>query len=139
MRSETPRVALGILPLSHGFGLVLTHAEILRGNTTVLHTNFNMQLMLKSVEDHHIERMYLVSKCPQNKPVRYEIAYGAEQLTIFKGASSGSCSGKQPYPLQNVRPFLDSRNRHGCSCMQRQSFQEDVCITTYVEASCRLW
>ena len=49
VKAATPRVALGVLPLSHGFGLVLAHLEIFRGNTTVLHTNFNMQLMLKSV------------------------------------------------------------------------------------------
>lgn len=65
VKADTPpiEVALGILPLSHGFGLVSTHSEIFRGNTTVLHGTFNMQLMLKSVQDHRIERMYLVSTC----------------------------------------------------------------------------
>ena len=59
--SDWPRVGLGVLPLNHGYGLVTTHAMFWRGDSTVLHPSFNMQLVLKSIQDHHIERLYLVS------------------------------------------------------------------------------
>lgn len=65
MKADTPpiEVALGVLPLSHGFGLVSIHSEVFRGNTSVLHSSFNMQVVLKSIQDHRIERLYLVSGC----------------------------------------------------------------------------
>jgi hypothetical protein len=60
-KGDCPRIGLGVLPLSHGYGLVTTHAMFRRGDTTVIHSSFNMQLVLKSVQDYRIERLYLVS------------------------------------------------------------------------------
>ncbi|KAI1021955.1 hypothetical protein LB504_007266 [Fusarium proliferatum] len=55
-----PDIGLGVLPLNHGYGLVTTHAMFVRGDSTVLHPNFNMQLVLKSIQEHRISRLYLV-------------------------------------------------------------------------------
>lgn len=61
-KADWPRVGLGVLPQNHGYGLVTTHAMFCRGDTTVVHPSFNMQLVLKSVQEHRIERLYLVSE-----------------------------------------------------------------------------
>ncbi|KAK4892104.1 hypothetical protein LTR49_028618 [Elasticomyces elasticus] len=53
-------VGLGILPLSHIYGIVLSHLMCLRGDCMVLHASFDMQKMLKSISEHRIERLYLV-------------------------------------------------------------------------------
>lgn len=58
---DLPRIGLGVLPLNHGYGLVASHIMFHRGDTNVLHPSFNMQLVLKSIQEHRIERLYLVS------------------------------------------------------------------------------
>ncbi|KAF5687020.1 putative phenylacetyl ligase [Fusarium denticulatum] len=55
-----PEIGLAVLPLNHGYGLVTTHAMFVRGDSAVLHPNFNMQLVLKSIQEHRISRLYLV-------------------------------------------------------------------------------
>ncbi|KAH6719152.1 hypothetical protein BKA61DRAFT_731637 [Leptodontidium sp. MPI-SDFR-AT-0119] len=104
VKSVTPEVALGVLPLSHGFGLVLTHSEIFRGNTTILHTNFNMQLMLKSVQDYGIERLYLVPPVVAalaNNPILFKIFNLSSIREIIMGAAACSDSlSKKIYALQ---------------------------------------
>ena len=63
---ETPskqgatEVTLGILPLSHSYGLILAHGLAWRGDSLVLHGGFDMQAMLKSIMQYKIERLYLV-------------------------------------------------------------------------------
>ncbi|KAH7330246.1 hypothetical protein BKA65DRAFT_405001 [Rhexocercosporidium sp. MPI-PUGE-AT-0058] len=104
VKSVTPEVALGVLPLSHGFGLVLTHSEIFRGNTTILHMNFNMQLMLKSVQDYSIERLYLVPPVVAalaNNPILFKIFNLSSIREIIMGAAACSDSlSKKIYALQ---------------------------------------
>ncbi|KAL6232847.1 hypothetical protein BDW75DRAFT_242605 [Aspergillus navahoensis] len=53
-------VALGFLPLSHSYGLILAHLTAWRGATYVLHARFDMQAALASIEKYRIERLYLV-------------------------------------------------------------------------------
>lgn len=55
-----PEVALGILPLTHSYGLITQHAMLWRGDTLVLHPRFEMQSMLKSIAQFKINRLYLV-------------------------------------------------------------------------------
>ena len=55
-------VSLGVLPLSHSYGLILAHAMIYRGDSIVLHPRFDMQAMLGSIAKYKIERLYLVSE-----------------------------------------------------------------------------
>ncbi|KAM3067693.1 hypothetical protein ACMFMG_011433 [Clarireedia jacksonii] len=56
-RTET---VLGILPLSHSYGLIIGHLIAWRGDCTVLHSRFDMQKMLASISTYKIERLYLV-------------------------------------------------------------------------------
>ncbi|KAK3934811.1 hypothetical protein QBC46DRAFT_453931 [Diplogelasinospora grovesii] len=112
VKADTPpiQVALGILPLSHGFGLVLAHSEIFRGNTTVLHGNFNMQLMLKSVQDHRIERLYLVPPVVAalaNNPILFQLFDLSSIREIIMGAAACSDSlSKKMYALQPTWKIL---------------------------------
>ena len=53
-------IALGILPLSHSYGLILAHVTAWRGDTYVLHAQFDMQAALASIAKYKIERLYLV-------------------------------------------------------------------------------
>lgn len=54
-------VGLAILPLSHIYGILISHLMIWRGDTMVLHSAFDMQKVLASIAQHRIERLYLVS------------------------------------------------------------------------------
>ncbi|KAK5988825.1 Fatty-acyl-AMP ligase ecdI [Cladobotryum mycophilum] len=53
-------VGLGILPLTHSFGLVVAQAMLWRGDTLILHPRFEMQGMLKSIAQYKIDRLYLI-------------------------------------------------------------------------------
>ncbi|KAL4880710.1 hypothetical protein BJY04DRAFT_207902 [Aspergillus karnatakaensis] len=52
--------ALGFLPLSHSYGLILAHLTAWRGDTYILHARFDMQAALASITKYKIERLYLV-------------------------------------------------------------------------------
>ncbi|KAL5343854.1 hypothetical protein BJX70DRAFT_351911 [Aspergillus crustosus] len=56
-RTET---ALGFLPLSHSYGLILAHLTAWRGDSYILHARFDMQAALASIAKYKIERLYLV-------------------------------------------------------------------------------
>ncbi|EPE34349.1 Acetyl-CoA synthetase-like protein [Glarea lozoyensis ATCC 20868] len=53
-------VTLGILPLSHAYGLLVQHFVTFRGDCIILHPKFDMQIALKSVQQYRIVRLYLV-------------------------------------------------------------------------------
>jgi acyl-CoA synthetase (AMP-forming)/AMP-acid ligase II len=53
-------VTLGVLPLSHAYGLLVQHFVTFRGDCIILHPKFDMQLALKSVQQYRIARLYLV-------------------------------------------------------------------------------
>ena len=53
-------VALGILPLSHSFALLICHAAVYRGENTVLLPAFEMKAMLGAVQSFGINRLYVV-------------------------------------------------------------------------------
>lgn len=112
VEADTPpiEVALGMLPLSHGFGLVLAHLEIFRGNTTVLHGTFNMQLMLQSVQDYRIKRLYLVPPVVAalaNNPILFQLFDLSSIREIVMGAAACSESlSKKMYALQPTWKIL---------------------------------
>ncbi|KAL3426495.1 hypothetical protein PVAG01_00004 [Phlyctema vagabunda] len=105
VKADTPQIALGILPLSHGFGLVLAHLEIFRGHTTVLQSKFNMQLMLQSVQDHRIERLYLVPPVVAalaNNPILFQLFDLSSVREIVMGAAA--CSDSLSKKIYALRP-----------------------------------
>lgn len=54
-------VALEMLPLSHIYGILISHIMLWRHDTMILHEIFDMQKVLKSIVQYRIERLYLVS------------------------------------------------------------------------------
>ncbi|PTB37960.1 putative NRPS-like protein biosynthetic cluster [Trichoderma asperellum] len=112
VKADTPpiEVALGVLPLSHGFGLVSIHSEVFRGNTSVLHSSFNMQVVLKSIQDHRIERLYLVPPVVAalaNNPILFQLFDLSSIREIVMGAAACSDSlSKKMHALQPTWKIL---------------------------------
>lgn len=57
-------VGLEMLPLSHIYGILISHMMLWRRDTMILHETFDMQKVLKSIAQYRIERLYLVSWHP---------------------------------------------------------------------------
>ncbi len=53
-------VVTGVVPFSHGYGIGLTHIMVWRGDLMVVFPRFDMQLMLQSVQQYRINRLYIV-------------------------------------------------------------------------------
>lgn len=54
-------VVTGVVPFSHGYGIGLSHIMVWRGDLMVVFPRFDMQLMLQSVQQYRIDRLYIVS------------------------------------------------------------------------------
>ncbi|KAF5631669.1 putative phenylacetyl ligase [Fusarium sp. NRRL 25303] len=100
-----PDIGLGVLPLNHGYGLVTTHAMFVRGDSTVLHPNFNMQLVLKSIQEHRISRLYLVPPviaALAANPVLFEIFDLSSVQDVVLGAAA--CSDSVTKKMKALMP-----------------------------------
>ncbi|KAF9767599.1 hypothetical protein IL306_015213 [Fusarium sp. DS 682] len=102
---DSAKIALGVLPLNHGYGLVTAHIMFMRGDSTVLHPNFNMQLVLKSIQEHRIGRLYLVppviSALAAN-PVLFEIFDLSSVQDVVLGAAA--CSDSVTKKMKALMP-----------------------------------
>lgn len=65
VRKGCPEVVTGVIPFSHSYGILLAHASVWRGDSIVSFPRFDMQLMLKSIAAHRVERLYVV-RIPQD-------------------------------------------------------------------------
>ncbi|KAJ9414079.1 hypothetical protein QL093DRAFT_2047457 [Fusarium oxysporum] len=100
-----PDIGLGVLPLNHGYGLVTTHAMFVRGDSTVLHPNFNMQLVLKSIQELRISRLYLVPPviaALAANPVLFEIFDLSSVQDVVLGAAA--CSDSVTKKMKSLMP-----------------------------------
>ncbi|KAL3482093.1 hypothetical protein BJX99DRAFT_82061 [Aspergillus californicus] len=59
-KSGRTEVAIGAIPFTHGYGLMLGHLMVYRGDSLIVIPRFDMQLMLKMIPQYRIERLYLV-------------------------------------------------------------------------------
>ncbi|CZR45109.1 putative phenylacetyl-CoA ligase [Fusarium proliferatum ET1] len=104
-RYKHPDIGLGVLPLNHGYGLVTTHAMFVRGDSAVLHPNFNMQLVLKSIQEHRISRLYLVPPviaALAANPVLFEIFDLSSVQDVVLGAAA--CSDSVTKKMKALMP-----------------------------------
>jgi ribosome assembly protein SQT1 len=83
--------ALGLLPLSHIYGLVvIAHASIWRGDGVVILPKFEFESFLKAVQDHKVNMLYLVPPIiilmTKNKAVldKYDLSH---VTGVFTGAA----------------------------------------------------
>ncbi|KAF5593868.1 phenylacetyl ligase [Fusarium subglutinans] len=101
-----PEIGLAVLPLNHGYGLVTTHAIFVRGDSAVLHPNFNMQLVLKSIQEHRISRLYLkvppVIAALAANPVLFEIFDLSSVQDVVLGAAA--CSDSVTKKMKALMP-----------------------------------
>ncbi|KAF5551397.1 phenylacetyl ligase [Fusarium mexicanum] len=100
-----PEIGLAVLPLNHGYGLVTTHAMFVRGDSAVLHPNFNMQLVLKSIQEHRISRLYLVPPVIAAlavNPVLFEIFDLSSVQDVVLGAAA--CSDSVTKKMKALMP-----------------------------------
>ncbi|KAF5635780.1 phenylacetyl ligase [Fusarium sp. NRRL 52700] len=98
-------IGLAVLPLNHGYGLVTTHAMFVRGDSAVLHPNFNMQLVLKSIQEHRIQRLYLVPPviaALAANPVLFEIFDLSSVQDVVLGAAA--CSDSVTKKMKALMP-----------------------------------
>jgi acyl-CoA synthetase (AMP-forming)/AMP-acid ligase II len=59
----TTQVALGLLPLSHIYGLVvIAHAGTWRGDEVIILPKFDLQSLLTAIQKYKIQCLYLVSR-----------------------------------------------------------------------------
>lgn len=59
---ETTEVTLGLLPLSHIYGLVVVaQASTYRGDQVIILPKFEMQSYLQAIQTYKIQTLYLVS------------------------------------------------------------------------------
>lgn len=63
-----PQSVTGVILFTHGYGVEIGHLSAWRGEKLAVLPRFDMQLMLQSIQDHFIERLYLVCS-----------AFGAQQ------------------------------------------------------------
>lgn len=64
-KGNKAEVALGLLPLSHIYGLVvIAQASTWRGDETIILPKFEFQSYLRAIETYKIEGLYLVSILP---------------------------------------------------------------------------
>ncbi|KAL4995967.1 hypothetical protein BDV10DRAFT_122716 [Aspergillus recurvatus] len=98
-------VALGFLPLSHSYGLILAHLAAWRGDTYILHARFDMQAALASIEKYKIERLYLVPPIISalvNNPFLLDLCDTSSVTSVVTG--SGPFGPRLAEALSRVRP-----------------------------------
>ncbi|KAL4962934.1 acyl--CoA ligase [Aspergillus stella-maris] len=59
-KSGRNEIAIGAIPFTHGYGLALGHIMVYRGDSFIVIPRFDMQLMLKTVAQYRVERLYVV-------------------------------------------------------------------------------
>ncbi|KAL4915860.1 hypothetical protein BDW62DRAFT_203312 [Aspergillus aurantiobrunneus] len=59
-KSGRNEIAVAAIPLTHGYGLALGHIMVYRGDSFIIIPRFDMQLMLKTVSQYRVERLYVV-------------------------------------------------------------------------------
>ncbi|KAL4922592.1 hypothetical protein BDW62DRAFT_215651 [Aspergillus aurantiobrunneus] len=104
-KNGRPETALGFLPLSHSYGLILAHLTAWRGDTYVLHARFDMQAALASIEKYQIQRLYLVPPIISalvNNPFLFELYDLSSVASVVTG--SGPFGPRLAEALSKVRP-----------------------------------
>ncbi|KAJ5374362.1 AMP dependent ligase/synthetase [Penicillium concentricum] len=98
-------VVLGILPLTHAFGLLMLHVMICRRDTTILHATFDMQAALRTIQQYRIERLYLVPAILAalvNNPILFKMADLSSVQSVVCG--SAPLSADMVRALKQIRP-----------------------------------
>ena len=111
-RSE---VCLGLLPLSHIYGLVvIAQASTYRGDEVIILPKFELQSYLNAIQSHKIQTLYLVPpiiiQMAKNQPACSKYDLGSVN-SIFTGAAP--LGAETAEELQNLYPSWKIRQGYG--------------------------
>ena len=120
MRDKTPpnertHVVLGLLPLSHIYGLVvIAQASMYRGDGVIILPKFELQSYLQAIQTYKIQTLYLVPpiiiQMTKNNPVcsKYDLS---SVKSIFTGAAP--LGAETAEDLQKLYPSWKIRQGYG--------------------------
>ena len=102
------QVALGLLPFSHIYALVVVcHAGTYRGDEVVVLPKFELERLLAAVQKHKIQQMCIVShSLPTNPPPPPK---KRSHFYILAGSSHHHRPPPQPAPCRQIRPLFHAR------------------------------
>ncbi|KAL4966707.1 putative AMP dependent ligase/synthetase [Aspergillus stella-maris] len=103
-----PEVTLGILPLSHAYGLVAISTLLYRRDTVILHARFDMPAALCSIQQYRIQRLYVIPAIVAalvNNPILLKLADLSSVQSLVVG--SAPLSKEMVGALKRVRPDWD--------------------------------
>ncbi|KAJ5034990.1 uncharacterized protein L3040_008255 [Drepanopeziza brunnea f. sp. 'multigermtubi'] len=133
--NEKTEVVLGLLPLSHIYGLVvIAQASTYRGDGVIILPKFELQSFLKAIQIHKIRTLYLVP------PIIIQLAKDQQAVSKFDLSSvRGIFTGAAPLgaetaeDLQKVYPSWKIRQGYGltetCTVVCSTS-ENDICFGT---------
>ncbi|KAJ5220197.1 NRPS-like protein biosynthetic cluster [Penicillium chermesinum] len=104
-KNGSTEIALGFLPLSHSYGLILAHLTVWRGDTYILQASFDMQAALGAIQQYKIERLYLVPpiiSAMVNNPFLFELFDLSSVKSVVTG--SGPFGARLAEALRKIRP-----------------------------------
>ncbi|RDW83777.1 AMP-dependent CoA ligase [Aspergillus mulundensis] len=109
-----PEVTLGILPLSHAYGLAVLSVLLYRRDTVILHARFDMPAALRSIQVYRIQRLYVVPAIVAalvNNPILFKLADLSSVRSLVVG--SAPLSGEMVRALRAIRPEWDVMGGYG--------------------------
>jgi ribosome assembly protein SQT1 len=97
-------VALGLLPLSHIYGLVvIAQASSYRGDGVIVLPKFELQSYLQAIQTQKIQTLYLVSHSYMIRMLRLLILFQVPPIIIQMAKNNPTCS---KYDLSSVRSIF---------------------------------
>ncbi|KAL2797320.1 putative AMP dependent ligase/synthetase [Aspergillus keveii] len=105
---SSSEVTLGILPLSHAYGLVALNTLLYRRDTVILHARFDMPAALRSIQQYRIQRLYVVPAILAalvNNPILFRIADLSSVKSLVVG--SAPLSATMVAAVKQHRPDWD--------------------------------
>ncbi|OJK01764.1 hypothetical protein ASPACDRAFT_42028 [Aspergillus aculeatus ATCC 16872] len=118
------QTTLGILPLSHAYGLIVLQTSMCRRDTTILHARFDMPAALRSIQQYRIERLYLVPAIVAalvNNPILFKLADLSSVQTVVCGSA----------PLSADMMGAMKRVRHDWDLLPGYGLTEAAVIVSY--------
>tara|TARA_R110002060_G_scaffold34786_4_gene45628 strand:- start:213 stop:701 length:489 start_codon:yes stop_codon:yes gene_type:complete len=121
--NEKTEVGLGLLPLSHIYGLVvIAQASTYRGDGVIILPKFEIQSFLKAIQTHKITTLYLVSSFCK---------FVESCKLIETGSSDYHPNSEESASCLQIRPQQRPSNLHrGCTswCRNSRGVAKDLSI-----------
>ena len=133
MRHRDIEIVLGVLPLSHALGLIVSHGTIYLRDRLILHTKFDMKAALMSIQMFRINRLYLVPPVLAalvGNPFLFKAFDLSSVDTVFVGA--GILSVELHGKTKAVQPHWNLINGYGNPQIAYHPRDKTRLLTEYV-------